>query len=223
MAQRIHPGDTPGDVPGGHIGPMSFEAYLAFLERTEWRYEYMNGMAYAMAGAAHVHEAATLNVATRLRALARGSGCTVTSQGFLVRTPRGDAYLPDAMLGCGPRPANHDRYLTDPCLVVEVLSPSTMRVDLGEKRIAYQEIPTLRAYLVIETAWRAVHRMWREADDTWQRETIADASGGMVPLPCPAGATLTLDEIYEDVALPTEPPRATRVFEQPETTTAGAS
>jgi hypothetical protein len=31
---------------------MSFEAYLAFLARTEWRYEYMNGMAYAMAGAA---------------------------------------------------------------------------------------------------------------------------------------------------------------------------
>ena len=118
------------------------------------------------------------------------------------------------MLGCGPRLANDDRYLTDPCLVVEVLSPSTMRTDLGEKRIAYQEIPTLRAYLVVETAWRAVHRMWREADGAWQRETIADASGGLVPLPCPDGAALTLEEIYEDVTLDTEPPRATRVLEE---------
>ena len=214
MAFRIPDDRLSDEPPADPVGPMSFEAYLAFVERTPWRYEYLNGMAYAMAGAAHVHEAATLNVATRLRALARGGGCTVTSQGFLVRTPRGDAYLPDAMLGCGTRPANHDRYFTDPCLIVEVLSPSTMRVDLGEKRIAYQEIPTLRAYLVIETAWRAVHRMWREADGTWRRETIADASGGVVPLPCPDGAALTLDEIYEDVALPTEPPRATRVFEQ---------
>ena len=112
---------------------------------------------------------------------------------------------------------------SDACTISISACASNVSHGSESKLSAYQEIPTLRAYLVIETAWRAVHRMWREADDTWQRETIADASGGMVPLPCPAGATLTLDEIYEDVALPTEPPRATRVFEQPETTTAGAS
>jgi Uma2 family endonuclease len=193
---------------------MSFEAYLAFLARTERRYEYMDGMAYAMAGGTHVHDMVTLNVATRLRALVRGTGCTASSQGFLVRTPRGDAYLPDAMVGCATRPANDARHLDDPCLIVEVLSRSTARTDLGEKRLAYQEIDALRAYVAVETTWRAVHRHWRDARGEWQRETVTDAAGAVVLLPCPAGATLALDEIYEDVELPPEPPRAARVFEE---------
>lgn len=191
---------------------MSFESYLRFTEQTEWRYEYMNGFAYALAGATLDHDTVTLNVASRLRERSRDRGCVTTSQGFQVLTPRGDAYLPDAMVACGPRPAGAARYFERPCLIVEVLSRSTLRTDHGEKRMAYQEIPSLGAYLVVETAWRAVHRHWRGGNGEWHSETVTGA--GIVPLSCPAGATLTLDEIYEDVEVPTEPPRASRVYEQ---------
>ncbi|MGZ8379096.1 MAG: Uma2 family endonuclease [Gemmatirosa sp.] len=221
MANRS-PDVRPDDAPESPLGPMSLEAYLRFSEETEWRYEYLDGLAYAMAGATHSHEIVTLNVAARLRTLARGTGCTTSSQGFRVLTPRRNAYLPDAMVACGERPAGDALHLENPCLLVEVLSPSTTRTDLSEKRIAYQEIASLQAYLVVETTSRAVHRHWRDDAGTWQRETITHATG-IVQLPCPAGATLTLDEIYEDVEVPKEPPRPRRVFEQPETTTAGAS
>ena len=191
---------------------MSFDAYLRLSEQADRRYEYMNGFAYGLAGATLDHDTVTLNVATRLRERSRERGCVTTSQGFQVLTPRGDAYLPDAMVACGPRPAGDARYLERPCLIVEVLSRSTLRTDHGEKRMAYQEIPSLGAYLVVETAWRAVHRHWRGTDGEWRSETVAGV--GIVPLPCPAGTTLTLEEIYEDVAVPVEPPRASRVYEE---------
>jgi Uma2 family endonuclease len=98
---------------------------------------------------------------------------------------------------------------------VEVLSPSTTRTDLTEKRIAYQEIPTLRAYLVVETEWRAVHRHWRDDAGAWRSETITDATGA-VPLPVTASAPLTFDEIYRDVGVPVVPPRASRAYEHAE-------
>ena len=222
MAFRIPEGQLPDDVPAEPIGPMSFDAYLRFSERYEVRYEYMGGFAYAMSGGTRAHHDVGFNIAIALRSRTSGTPCRAYAQAFRVRTPRGDAYFPDAMVACGARPTGDAEYLDDPCLIIEVLSRSTARTDHGEKRLAYQEIPSLRAYLIVESTWRAVHRHWRDDTGEWQRETISGASGS-VPLPCPAGATLTLEEIYEDVALPTEPPRATRVFEQPETTTAGAS
>lgn len=213
MAFRIPDDRLPDDAPARPLGPMSLDAYLRLSEQVEWRYEYVDGLAYAMAGATHAHQTVTLNVAARLRTLARGTGCTASSQGFRVLTPRGNAYLPDAMVSCGERLAGDALFLEDPCLIVEVPSPSTRRTDTSEKRFAYQEIPSLRAYLVVEMSWRAVHRHWRDARGDWQIETIGGASG-TVPLPCPAGASLTLAEIYEDVEVPAEPPRPWRVNEE---------
>lgn len=207
------------------VGPMSFDAYLRFSEQEENRYEYIGGFAYAMSGGTHAHHDIGLNIAMVLRTRTPGTSCRAYHQGFRVRTPRGDVYYPDVMLSCGPRPSGDALDLEDPCLIVEVLSPSTARTDLGEKLLAYQEVPTLHAYLVVETAWRAVHRHRRDDAGPWQRETITDATG-VLPLPCPAGATLTLAEIYEDVDVPADPPRPWRVSEElptPETTTAGAS
>ncbi|GJG85618.1 hypothetical protein tb265_07990 [Gemmatimonadetes bacterium T265] len=114
------------------------------------------------------------------------------------------------MVSCGPPPADEALYLDDPCLAVGVLSPGTERTDFSEKLGSYTEVPTLGAYLIVETTWRAVHRHWRNADGTWERELIAGA-GSVVPLPCPAGGVLTFDEIYEGVDLPTEPPSRARL------------
>ena len=91
----------------------------------------------------------------------------------------------------------------EPCAIVEVTSPSTVRVDRGEKLDAYRRLTSLRTYLVVDQRRRRVDRHWREAGEVWQREEyVVD---GSVPVAC-LGASLTLDEIYEGVDLP-------RVFE----------
>jgi Uma2 family endonuclease len=192
---------------------MSFESYLRFVERVEWRYEYVGGFAYAMAGTRRVHNRVNVNLTVALDARMRGGACETYADTFLVRTPAGDAYLPDVMVGCGPTRPDDARFLDDPTLIVEVLSPSTTRMDLGEKRAAYAEIPTLRAYLVVETEWRAVHRHWRDETGAWHSQTITAATGS-VSLPFPDAVPLSFDEVYRGVQVPVEPPRARRGHEQ---------
>lgn len=211
----------PDEAPPSPVGPMSFDSFLRFTEQTEWPYEFVDGYAYAMiegprgqAGGTRAHHVIAMNVAARMWQLTRGTSCETYGQAFVLRTPSERAYCPDVMVVCGPMPPDEALYVEHPCLVVEILSRSTARTDHHEKRLAYQEIASLQAYLVVEATWRAVHRHWRDADGSWRSETITGAAGALVPLPCPVGATLSLDEIYERVGAPVEPPRAARVYEQ---------
>jgi Uma2 family endonuclease len=196
------------------IGPLSLDAYFAITARAADRYEYVDGRAYAMGGGSRRHHDVSFNVASALRGRCAGTPCRTYTQVFRVRTPRNDVYVPDVMVSCGPPPGEDALHLDDPCLLVEVVSPSTARSDAMEKRVAYQEIPAARAYLIAETAWRAVHRHWRDDAGEWRRETIAGPDG-IVPLPCPTpDALLTLAEIYAGLNVPAEPPYPWRVYER---------
>ena len=79
---------------------------------------------------------------------------------------------------------------------MEITSRSTGRIDRGEKRESYVDIPSLRAYLIIEQGRHWVTRFWRDDADAWQREELIGE--GSISIPCPA-TTLTLDEIYQGV------------------------
>ena len=86
-----------------------------------------------------------------------------------------------------------------PCLVVEVTSPSTARIDRGEKLEAYRRIGSLRAYVIVDRRRRRAQRHWRDGTNEWQREEIV--TEGRVAVPC-LDVDLTLDEIYRRVELP---------------------
>ena len=81
-------------------------------------------------------------------------------------------YYPDVMVGCGPEPTD-ERIEDAPCLVVEVLSPSTERTDRHEKLSTYKRVPNLGAYLILAQEERRVDRYWRDTSGEWQREIIA--------------------------------------------------
>ncbi len=205
----------PDGEPEARVGPMTFEQYLEFEQASDVRHEFVGGYAYAMhatamSGGTRAHNRVVLNVAGQLWLRTRGTGCETFDQSFKLRTPCGNVYHPDVMVSCGPTPPNDALYLDDPCLTVEVLSPSTARTDQHEKADSYEKIPTLGAYLVVETTWRAVHRRWRGADGVWRTEVVFGAAGA-IPLPCPTGGVLTLDEIYENTGLPEEPPESPRL------------
>lgn len=85
-----------------------------------------------------------------------------------------------------------------PCLVVEVLSPSTESIDRREKMLAYRTVPSLRDYLLISQEQRRVELYRRGADGGWASAVVAEA--GDVALEC-VQANLTLEDIYEDVKL----------------------
>lgn len=210
-ARRAEP-DPPSPPPhvtiegDGHtyIGAMTYAEYRRMDEASDARLEYVGGVVYATSGGTTAHDVIVGNVLTRLHGPARKAGCRTYSQGVKLRTPRGDEYVPDVTLVCGPRASNTAHYVEGACLVVEVLSQSTARTDMGEKRLAYQEMESLGAYLLVETEWRRVHRHWRDADGRWQTEEFV--GDGTVPLSCPTGGVLTLAEIYEDLDLSAAPP-----------------
>ena len=89
-----------------------------------------------------------------------------------------------------------------PCVVVEVTSPGTARIDRGEKLDAYRRIPALRAYLVVDHRRRRVERHWREAPSgVWVREEVVGQAEMPIRIPC-LDVSLTLEEIYRRVELP---------------------
>lgn len=183
------------------IGPMTVEDYFAFEERSPIRHEYVDGEVYAMSGVTRRHNAIAGNVYVRLRTATRGGPCRVHMSEVKLHLGR-IIYYPDVMAACGPEPAD-ERIEESPCLVVEVLSPSTERTDRHEKLDAFKRIPSLGAYLIISQEERRVDHYWRDPAGEWRRELIVDH--GTVPLPCEplGGMPLTLDEIYEGVTMPT--------------------
>ncbi|MGI8976253.1 MAG: Uma2 family endonuclease [Thermomicrobiales bacterium] len=174
-------------------GLVSVEEYLEMEERSEIRHEYVGGMLYAMVGGTDRHNQIALNISATLLPSTREGPCRVnmTDMRLLI----GDVYYyPDVMAVCEPPETENPIWRTNPCLVVEVLSTSSESIDWREKLLAYRGIPTVQTYLVVHQDIRRVERHFRAEDGKWHR---ADhVSDGVIPLPCPPEARLTLSDIY---------------------------
>ncbi|MBK1718625.1 Uma2 family endonuclease [Thiocystis violacea] len=180
-----------------HVRSLSVDDYLATEDGADIRHEYIDGELYAMTGASDRHGLITLNLASYLRPLLRGTPCQLFANDMKVRLRINEQdvfYYPDLLLSCDPS----DRatyYRAQPCLLVEVLSDSTARIDRREKFWAYQTIPSLREYLLISQTAHEVE-VYRRADG-WVQKIITH---GSVRLDC-LDVALPLDVIYEDVPL----------------------
>lgn len=171
------------------------DEYLTAEFSVEHRHEYVDGVVRAMTGASIRHNAIAGNLFTALRSLAKGSNCRVTIEGVRLRVNARRHYYPDVMVSC-EEPG--DAYaMTAPCLIAEVLSPTTSAVDRGEKRIAYMAMPSLRHLLLIDIEGQLIDHTWRTgADDPWRLEL--GTPGGTLHLQCPAVAEIFVDEIFAD-------------------------
>lgn len=173
---------------------VTVEEYLGLERESPVKHELVGGVMHAMAGASARHTMLALAVASALRSAALATGCRTYMADMKVRV--GDAfYYPDVMVACDDLPDPY--YETAPCLLVEVLSPSTATVDRREKVGAYTGIPGLQAYLIIDPASPGVEVHQRIAGRWTSR---AYGPGESIPLACPP-VTLHVDELYE--GLPT--------------------
>ena len=186
--------------------PLNFltvEEYLKFEQDGEIRHEYVAGQIYAMTGSSREHNLIATNLISSLRPHLRGGSC----RGFVsdmkveiqTRSQRADFfYYPDVVVTCDPQ--DRERYfLTSPCLVIEILSPSTQATDKREKRINYQTIESLQEYVLVSQDEIKVEVYRRDDNGNWTVETLGkddDLSLNSV------GLTLTMADIYEDVLNP---------------------
>jgi len=128
--------------------PLSEIDYLAMEANSPVRHELLGGQAYAMAGASVRHNRIALNLASRLLTKAPRACQVLIGDVKLKADAWPTYYYPDVMLVCDPDD-NDPLIKTRPCLLAEVLSPTTEAIDRREKLTAYQRLPSLREYLLI--------------------------------------------------------------------------
>ena len=133
---------------------LSIEEYLALEEDIAIRHEYVAGQIFAMSSPLVRHEAIVGNLLFRFQSQLRGGPCMALSSRTKVRMrlDQDDIfYMPDMTVFCGPFTEEmlDQQYLTNPCVVVEVLSASTEAIDRREKVLNYRHIPSLEEYLLV--------------------------------------------------------------------------
>ncbi len=176
---------------------LSVEDYLRGEEGGDVRHEYIGGEVYAMVGTSDRHNLIAVNLATALRPHIRGTPCRLFMSDMKVRlrVASDDAfYYPDLMLACDPE----DRatyYRTRPCLIVEVLSDTTQRIDRREKLLAYTSIDSLQEYLLLSQ--NGIEATLHRRVDGWRGKTVTTGDVGLQCL----DLAVPLATIYEDVPL----------------------
>ncbi len=175
------------------------EEYLALEEKAEYRSEYDNGIIVAMAGG-------SLNHAQIIANLGRNIGnkvsenCRALTSDIKVRVENyRKFYYPDVLIICG-KPAFYEERndtLTNPVLIVEVLSDSTEAKDRGEKLLAYRTLESLEEYVLVSQSRPIVEQYTKKADGNWiHKATIGVKSALRFES---VEVELSLEEIYQRV------------------------
>ena len=181
---------------------LSVEEYLEGERISEVRHEYIAGEVFAMAGASEAHNRIAGNLFFYLRAAVRGKPCGVFISDMKVSVPAQDAYYyPDVMLSCEDYDAD-THIKSAPCLIAEVLSPSTQSIDRREKMLGYRRMPSLRHYLILSQEQPLVECYRRDPKQGWVCQRLT-APADRIAIDCPPVACeLRLADLYEDVRLP---------------------
>ena len=178
---------------------ISEEDYLKGEVQSEIRHEYLNGTVHAMAGARVRHNRIVRNILSLIHARLKGKPCEPFSSDMKVRVQqRNDKryYYPDVMVVCDSNPDN-DTFQDKPVVLFEVISESTRRTDLGEKREAYLQIDSLETYVVVEQNTPTLIVYQKNSQGKFDRKIVS----GLDETLSLSGidTALSMAEIYEDV------------------------
>jgi Uma2 family endonuclease len=180
----------------------SLAEYFVQEEQAEQRSEFYEGEIFAMAGGTPNHNRLTGNVYTALRSALRGKSCEPFMADVRLLVKRRQLYTyPDVMVICGSlqyAPGRNDT-VTNPALIVEVLSPSTEAYDRGKKFEFYRTIDSLQEYILVDQGRMYVERHRPLGLGRWEM-TAFEASDDVLAL-ASVGIELTLANIYEGVEL----------------------
>jgi Uma2 family endonuclease len=182
--------------PAGDQG-IGVEEYLDGEKDGETRHEYVAGQVYAITGASRRHGLITGAFFAAVRPGARSSGCQLFTNDMKVHVHQAgeDAfYYPDLVLTCDPDD-QADYYTERPCLIVEVLSERTERIDRREKLFAYTAgLDSLREYVLVAQDRPRVE-IYRRTETDWVHEIHTE---GPIHLEC-LDMHLSVETIYEDI------------------------
>ena len=176
------------------------EEYLAIEREAEFKSEYFDGEMFAMTGASRKHNLIAGNTFASLHRSLRNQGCEVYMGDMRVKvSPTGLYTYPDIVIVCDT-PQFEDSELdtlTNPLVIIEILSPSTESYDRGKKFENYRTIPSLTEYIMISQNRHYTEHFIRQSDNTWLFRETGDRAG--VIQVASVECELTMEEMYAKV------------------------
>ncbi len=160
---------------------LTFDEFLALEHESEMKHELIGGLVYAMAGASRRHNEVVMNLSLAIAPAARATGCKAYAADQLVKVDDINGKYPDFGVYCEKE--SDDFYVTQPCLLVEVLSPSSHERDKVTKLSAYRRLPSLKAYLIVDPVNSMIYAHMRDNRGAWSTTTCG--VGDWLKLPCP--------------------------------------
>lgn len=149
--------------PAPKYNYMSPEVYLEIERAATEKHEYHKGEIYAMAGASMAHCDIASNLSTLIGPFLRNKGCKIYGSDFRVYIPLEEVFTyPDLSIVCGKSETEYTDNLTNPIVIIEILSPSTKDYDRGTKFGFYRRIKTLKEYILIDSTAVGVEIYTRE-------------------------------------------------------------
>jgi Uma2 family endonuclease len=176
------------------------EEYLALEEAAESKSEYRDGEIVPMTGGTTNHNEITGNFAAYLKFALRGQNYRVFMLDVRLWIPRSRTYTyPDVMVIQG-EPVYHENRkdtITNPLLIVEVLSKSTKNYDRGDKFEFYRSIPEFREYIMVDQYRFKVEHFAKNSEGKWVL-TEYDSADAVLALSS-LDFQIPLRDIYERV------------------------
>ena len=181
---------------------LSIEDFLALdRESLDQKYEYIDGYMYALAGGSGNHSLIISNTHIIIGVHLAHSPCaTLTEMTLKIHNA---CFLADVMVTCNEMDIEENKtYMEFPKLVIEVLSPSTEKVDRKEKLLRYLDCPSIQEYVLISQDMILVEVFVRKDLEWRYRKYI---SGENVELKS-IGLIFPIEKLYERVILPPQKP-----------------
>jgi Uma2 family endonuclease len=173
------------------------EEYFVWEEQQLERHEYIDGEVYAMSGGTINHSDIAMNFGTMLKNHLRGSGCKTLNSDARVNVVESNNYIyPDLSVTCDERDKTTPQFIRYPCLIVEVLSPSTEAYDRGNKFKLYRKNPSLRDYVLVDSSKMEIDLYRKDESGNWY--IINYEVGDSIELKS-INLACSIEQVYEDI------------------------
>lgn len=184
------------------LGHLTIEEYVQIQQENGRKYEYHNGAIFAMAGGSYNHSTISGNIFFRVMSelLKKKPECKSHNSDLMLHILATNTILyPDGMIICPPvkRSTRYKEAVTNPSVIIEVLSPSTESYDRGDKFHFYRQIPTLQEYILVSQDKKQVEVFRNTGGNDWNIQRY-DESNETFPIES-VGIELVLEELYLNV------------------------
>jgi len=191
------------------------QEYLEIERKADFKSEFFRGEIFRMQGATREHVIISVNLVGGLHQFLRGRPCEVYQADMRLKVQTSGLYTyPDLMVTCEkPEFASgeFDNFL-NPQVIVEVLSASTERYDRTFKLDRYQELPSLKSYLLVSQHEPRVEQYARSEGGEWIYSSVHQRDGSMM-ISC-LDYELKLDEVYARIDFDEDRPTGPRLVQE---------